>query len=91
MTGRNSLPTTAAGVVDTIKQVWCLAVVVVAVHSACNIFGVTFINLQQQSIPTDMVWKYGQVLTSTNERNIRLDTEAIVYCRSPLQQQQQQQ
>ena len=34
MTGFSALPTTAAGVVDTIKQVWYLVVVAVAVHSA---------------------------------------------------------
>ena len=33
MTGFSSLLTTAAGAVDTIKQVWYLVVVVVAVHS----------------------------------------------------------
>ena len=38
ITGRDTLPTTAAGVVDTIKNVWYLAAGVVAVHSAFNLF-----------------------------------------------------
>ena len=38
MTGRNTLITTAAGVVDTIEQVWYLAVVVAAVHRFFFIF-----------------------------------------------------
>ena len=37
MTGHNMVPTTAAGVVGTIKHVWYL-VVIVAVHSAFDIF-----------------------------------------------------
>ena len=38
MTGRNTLITTAAGVVDTIEQVWYLAIVVAAVHRFFFIF-----------------------------------------------------
>ena len=38
MTGRNTLPPTAAGVVGTIKHVWYLVVVAFAVHNASNIF-----------------------------------------------------
>ena len=41
MTGRNTSHTTAAGVVDIIRQVWNLVVIVVAVHSVSRIFGGT--------------------------------------------------
>ena len=38
-TGRNTLPITAGGVVDTVKQVWHrVVVVIVIVHSAFLIF-----------------------------------------------------
>ena len=37
ITGRTALPTTAPGVMDTIRQVWYPVVVVVAVHSAFSI------------------------------------------------------
>lgn len=40
MAGRNTLPTTAAGVIDNIKQTWHLTVVVIAAdRSVCNFGG----------------------------------------------------
>ena len=41
MTGRNTSQTTAAGVVDIIKQVWYIVVIVVAVHSVFHMWGGT--------------------------------------------------
>ena len=38
MTGRDTLPATAASVVNTVKHVWCLVVVVVAFLRAFDIF-----------------------------------------------------
>ena len=38
LTSRNTSPTSAAGAVDIIKQVWCLVVIVVAVRGAFHIF-----------------------------------------------------